>query len=148
MSRQRLRASVFESTTETCPTCNGAGPCPLARIGALQILRLIEEKLLQDNSLQPHRAHAHAGRALCAQPEARASARSGGPLWLTVLIEADDHLPAGMSYLFERGSSALAPAAPLKSGVRVDSVNVSDIELSEEEETPHEAAEEYSATAR
>ena len=147
MSRQRLRASVFESTTETCPVCNGAGHVRSPASSALQILRLIEEKLLQDNAYNLT-VRARMPVALYALNQKRAHLRGLEERFgVTVTIEADGHLPAGSAFLLERGTSASAPVAVVKSGVKVDSVNVSDIELTEEEETPHETQSEVS-TAR
>ncbi len=47
MSRQRIRASVLESTTQTCPTCEGMGHVRSASSVALHVLRTIEEYLLK-----------------------------------------------------------------------------------------------------
>ncbi len=45
MSRQRIRASVLESTTQTCPTCEGLGHVRAASSIVLAVLRAIEEQL-------------------------------------------------------------------------------------------------------
>ncbi len=45
MSRQRIRASVLESTTQACPTCDGLGHVRSASSIALHVLRAIEEQL-------------------------------------------------------------------------------------------------------
>ncbi|WP_416355657.1 Rne/Rng family ribonuclease [Aureimonas phyllosphaerae] len=45
MSRQRIRASVLESTTQTCPICSGNGFIRSSSSLALQVLRSIEEHL-------------------------------------------------------------------------------------------------------
>ena len=45
MSRQRIRASVLESTMQTCPVCNGNGFIRSASSLALHVLRTIEEHL-------------------------------------------------------------------------------------------------------
>lgn len=50
MSRQRLRSSVLESTTQICVNCKGAGYVRSAISIAIYILRKLEEKLLQDNT--------------------------------------------------------------------------------------------------
>jgi len=47
MSRQRLRSSVFESSTEKCPHCGGTGHIRSVSSVALQLLRGIEEALLK-----------------------------------------------------------------------------------------------------
>lgn len=49
MSRQRLRSSVLESTTQICKTCNGSGYIRSPISVAIYILRLLEEWLLKDN---------------------------------------------------------------------------------------------------
>ncbi len=45
MSRQRMRASVLESTTQPCPTCDGIGHIKAVSSVVLQVLRSIEEQL-------------------------------------------------------------------------------------------------------
>lgn len=50
MSRQRLRSSVLESTTQICSSCKGAGYVRSSISIAIYILRKLEEKLLKDNS--------------------------------------------------------------------------------------------------
>ena len=47
MSRQRIRTSVLESSTEKCPHCGGTGHVRSVSSVALQLLRSIEEMLLK-----------------------------------------------------------------------------------------------------
>jgi ribonuclease E len=47
MSRQRIRASVLESSTDKCALCGGTGHVRSISSVALQLLRLIEETLLK-----------------------------------------------------------------------------------------------------
>ena len=47
MSRQRIRASVLESSTEPCPQCGGTGHVRSVSSVALQLLRGIEEILMK-----------------------------------------------------------------------------------------------------
>ena len=47
MSRQRIRASVLESSTEPCPHCGGTGHVRSVSSVALQLLRGIEEILMK-----------------------------------------------------------------------------------------------------
>lgn len=47
MSRQRIRASVLESTTQICPACEGMGHVRSASSVALHVLRTTEEHLLK-----------------------------------------------------------------------------------------------------
>src|SRR6202035_1681088 len=47
MSRQRIRSSVLESSTEKCPHCGGTGHVRSVSSVALQLLRAIEEMMLK-----------------------------------------------------------------------------------------------------
>lgn len=47
MSRQRIRASVLESSTEPCPHCGGTGHVRSVSSVALQLLRSVEEALMK-----------------------------------------------------------------------------------------------------
>src|SRR5262249_8882578 len=46
-SRQRIRTSVLESSTDKCPHCGGTGHVRSVASVALQVLRMIEETLLR-----------------------------------------------------------------------------------------------------
>ncbi|MEM8767473.1 MAG: Rne/Rng family ribonuclease, partial [Pseudomonadota bacterium] len=50
MSRQRLRPSLEELTTEICPRCNGQGRIRDTRSLALALLRIMEEECLKERS--------------------------------------------------------------------------------------------------
>ena len=76
MSRQRIRASVLESSTDKCALCGGTGHVRSISSVALQLLRLIEETLLERGDPQSDRAHPHRHCALPSQPQACAPARS------------------------------------------------------------------------
>jgi ribonuclease E len=47
MSRQRIRTSVLESSTDKCPHCGGTGNVRSVSSLALQLLRVVEETLLR-----------------------------------------------------------------------------------------------------
>ncbi|HEU4986455.1 MAG TPA: ribonuclease E/G [Rhizobiaceae bacterium] len=49
MSRQRIRASVLESTMQPCPHCGGTGHVRSESSVALLVVRAVEEHLLKDN---------------------------------------------------------------------------------------------------
>ena len=80
MSRQRIRTSVLESSTEKCPVCGGSGHVRSVSSVALQLLRADRGNAEQGRDAQSDRAHPIGGRALCAQPQARPSARAGRAL--------------------------------------------------------------------
>ncbi|MEQ8354185.1 MAG: Rne/Rng family ribonuclease [Kiloniellaceae bacterium] len=48
MSRQRMRPSLFESSTETCPHCGGDGRIRTIESLALQVLRRLEEEGIRE----------------------------------------------------------------------------------------------------
>ena len=47
MSRQRIRSSVLESSTDKCPHCGGSGHVRSVSSVTLHLLRMIEEMLLK-----------------------------------------------------------------------------------------------------
>ena len=108
MSRQRIRASVLESTMKPCPHCGGTGHVRSDSSVALMVVRAIEEFLLKDS-----RSHiivrTPAATALYVLNHKRANlvefeARFG----LTITIEADETLGA-QHYAIFRGAVAEKP---------------------------------------
>ena len=130
MSRQRIRTSVLESSTEKCPVCGGSGHVRSVSSVALQLLRAIEETLIKGAThnlivrtrsevalyvLNHKRAHLH-------DLEDR--------FRITITISADPTVNAQVSYIVDRGEQVhtveaakiLAAAAqpPLPSMVEAD----------------------------
>ena len=54
LSRQRLRPALSEGSHITCPRCNGTGHIRDTESSALQILRIIQEETLKDNTAAVH----------------------------------------------------------------------------------------------
>ena len=54
MSRQRLRPALSEGSHITCPRCNGTGHIRDTESSALQILRIIQEESMKDNTSAVH----------------------------------------------------------------------------------------------
>jgi ribonuclease E len=52
MSRQRLRPSLIEASTEVCPLCQGAGVVRSTESSALHVLHAIEEEGIQGHSAE------------------------------------------------------------------------------------------------
>lgn len=50
MSRQRMRASLFEGSMQPCPSCGGTGHVRAVESTALHVLRAVEEEGLRDRS--------------------------------------------------------------------------------------------------
>jgi len=54
LSRQRLRPALSEGNHITCPRCNGTGHIRDTESSALQILRIIQEESMKDNTAAVH----------------------------------------------------------------------------------------------
>jgi len=54
LSRQRLRPSLGEGSTITCPRCNGIGHIRGIESAALHILRIIQEEAMKENTAAVH----------------------------------------------------------------------------------------------
>ncbi len=109
MSRQRIRASVLESTMKPCPHCGGTGHVRSDSSVGLAVLRAIEEFLLKDSK---HHiiVRAPVATALYVLNHKRSmlvelETRFG----LTITLEADDTVGAQL-YAISRGAVAEKPA--------------------------------------
>ncbi|UCI17590.1 Rne/Rng family ribonuclease [Mesorhizobium sp. B2-1-8] len=108
MSRQRIRASVLESTMKPCPHCGGTGHVRSDSSVALMVVRAIEEFLLKDS-----RSHitvrTPAATALYVLNHKRGTlVELESRFGLTVTIEADDTVGA-QHYAIFRGALAEKP---------------------------------------
>jgi ribonuclease E len=54
MSRQRLRPSLGEASSLSCPRCNGTGHIRSVQSSALAVLRMIQEEALKENTAALH----------------------------------------------------------------------------------------------
>ncbi|RZS83962.1 RNAse E [Phyllobacterium myrsinacearum] len=112
MSRQRIRASVLESTTQICSHCGGTGHVRSASSIALHVMRSIEEYLLRhsQNNIIVRTTVATALYVLNHKRQnlADLEARFG----LTISIEADDSVGA-QHFAIDKGSIAVGPVVPL-----------------------------------
>jgi len=54
MSRQRLRPALSEGNHITCPRCNGTGHIRDTESSALQILRMVQEEAMKENTAAVH----------------------------------------------------------------------------------------------
>lgn len=108
MSRQRIRASVLESTMKPCPHCGGTGHVRSDSSVALMVVRAIEEFLLKDS-----RSHitvrTPAATALYVLNHKRGTlVELEGRFGLTITIEADDTVGV-QHYAIFRGAIAEKP---------------------------------------
>ncbi|WP_127524157.1 ribonuclease E/G [Mesorhizobium sp. Z1-4] len=110
MSRQRIRASVLESTTQPCPQCGGTGHIRSESSVALLVIRAIEEALLKDN-----RHHITVktpfNTALYILNHKRQNlADLEAQFGLTITVEADDSVSA-QHYAIVKGALSERPAS-------------------------------------
>jgi ribonuclease E len=119
MSRQRIRTSVLESSTEKCPVCGGSGHVRSVSSVSLQLLRAIEETLIKGathNLIVRTRPEV----ALYVLNHKRAHLRDLEERFrITITISADATVNAQVAYAVDRGeqvhtaeaAKALAAAA-------------------------------------
>ena len=111
MSRQRLRPSLLEGSTQVCPHCEGRGIVRSVSSCALSVLRAIEEHLI---SRKPEnltvKCHPR-GRLLRPQREARSSPARSKPIYgISIFIVPSDDVK-GSQALIERGGERAVPHA-------------------------------------
>ncbi len=103
MSRQRIRASVLESSTEKCPYCGGSGHVRSVSSLALQVLRALEEHLIKGAT---HNLIARTRRdvALYVLNQKRAHLRALEERFaITITIVADETVVAPQAFVIDRG---------------------------------------------
>src|SRR3569832_2204763 len=109
MSRQRIRASVLESSTEPCPQCGGTGHVRSVSSVALQLLRSLEETLMKGathNLVVRTRTEV----ALYVLNHKRGHLRDLENCFLVALaVIADPTVSAQQSFVVERGEQVHTP---------------------------------------
>jgi ribonuclease E len=159
MSRQRIRSSVLESSTEKCPHCGGTGHVRSVSSVALQLLRSLEEMLLKGathNLIVRTRSEI----ALYLLNHKRAHLRTLEERFrITIMVNADATVGGQLSFVIEKGEQvhsleqakalALQPAAavPIEEEEEdSEEDHAEEAETSESETTDAEAADEDSET--
>jgi len=111
MSRQRIRTSVLESSTEKCPICGGSGHVRSVSSVALQLLRAIEEMLIKGathNLIVRTRAEV----ALYVLNHKRAHLRALEERFrISITVSADPAVTGQQSYVIDRGEQVHTPEA-------------------------------------
>jgi ribonuclease E len=129
MSRQRIRTSVLESSTEKCPYCGGSGHVRSVSSLALQVLRALEEHLIK-GATHNLIARTRPDVALYLLNQKRAHLRGLEERFaITVTVTADETVRAPQTFVIDRGEQvhtieaakaiaerAQAPVAPLEEG--------------------------------
>ncbi len=143
MSRQRIRTSVLESSTEKCPVCGGSGHVRSVSSVALQLLRAIEE-MLNKGATHNLIVRTRSEVALYVLNHKRAHLRALEERFrITITISADATVNAQVSYIVDRGelvhtadaAKAIAAAQPqITSPLEADEDVLDAAAESEEEE--------------
>jgi ribonuclease E len=103
MSRQRIRSSVLESSTEKCPICGGSGHVRSVSSVALQLLRAIEEMLIK-GATHNLTVRTRSEVALYVLNHKRAHLRELEERFhVTVTVSADATVSGQQSYVIDRG---------------------------------------------
>jgi ribonuclease E len=107
MSRQRIRTSVLESSTEKCPHCGGTGHMRSVSSVALQLLRSLEETILKGathNLIVRTRPEI----ALYVLNHKRAHLRSLEERFhITITVNSDAQIGGQVSFAIDRGEQVL-----------------------------------------
>ncbi|MBZ9956521.1 ribonuclease E/G [Mesorhizobium sp. BR1-1-15] len=142
MSRQRIRASVLESTMKPCPHCGGTGHVRSDSSVALMVVRAIEEFLLKDS-----RSHitvrTPAATALYVLNHKRGTlVELESRFGLTITLEADDTV-GSQHYAIFRGALAEKPEGFVEARTLPAYVEPEELEdetiVEEEDEAPAQA---------
>jgi ribonuclease E len=156
MSRQRIRSSVLESSTEKCPICGGTGHMRSVSSVTLQLLRTLEEMLIKGgthNLIVRTRAEV----ALYMLNHKRAHLRELEERFrITITVNADATINGPQSFVIDKGEQVHSLEAARALAVQPATI-VSTVGLLEEDEdefddepmpTPGEAVEDGPASER
>jgi len=103
MSRQRIRTSVLESSTEKCPICGGSGHVRSVSSVALQLLRAIEEMLIK-GAMHNLNVRTRAEVALYVLNHKRAHLRALEERFqIAITVSADPTVTGTQSFVIDRG---------------------------------------------
>src|SRR5262249_9089264 len=111
MSRQRIRTSVLESSTEKCPYCGGSGHVRSVSSLALQVLRALEEQLIR-GATHNLIARTRPDVALYVLNQKRAHLRGLEDRFaITITVSADETVRAPQTFVIDRGEQVHTPEA-------------------------------------
>jgi ribonuclease E len=145
MSRQRIRSSVLESSTDKCPHCGGTGHVRSVSSVALHLLRMLEEMLIK-GATHSLIVRTRSEVALYVLNHKRAHLREfESRFQITITVNADATMGAAQPFLIEKGeqvhspeaAKAIAAQAPVAPAVEYADDDIAD-EV-DEEEVPEQA---------
>jgi ribonuclease E len=165
MSRQRIRSSVLESSTDKCPHCGGTGHVRSVSSVALHLLRMLEEMLLK-GATHDLLVRTRSEVALYVLNHKRAHLRDlESRFQITITVNADATIGAAQPFLIEKGEQVHSleaakaivaqamPPAPAAAEededfVEQEEVDEPEAETESSEESESEPAEEQPAEAQ
>ncbi len=133
MSRQRIRTSVLESTTQVCPQCGGVGHVRSPSSISLHIIRSIEEYLLRESGFDIV-VRTPTGSALYVLNHKRETLSDlENRFGVNISIEADESVGA-LHLAIDKGAvSTRVPMAPKPSALPDFDENDPDVPMEDEE---------------
>ncbi|MFL5101238.1 MAG: Rne/Rng family ribonuclease [Xanthobacteraceae bacterium] len=138
MSRQRIRSSVLESSTEKCPHCGGMGHVRSVGSVALQLLRSLEEMLIK-GATHNLTVRTRADVALYVLNHKRAHLRELETRFrITIAVNADPAIVGQQPFVIERGEQVHSVEAAKAIAAQLPSVPIEIEEEDDEEETVEE----------
>ncbi|MDA0367506.1 MAG: Rne/Rng family ribonuclease [Proteobacteria bacterium] len=139
MSRQRLRPSLLESSSDPCPTCGGSGIVYSVETAAMRALRALEDEALRGRSTEVS-IFVPTLVALYILNQKRSSITSiEGRYGLTILVRSDDTLIAP-DFRVERGGDRREPVAQPEPIAADPDDEDDDIEVPDDEDEAQSAA--------
>jgi ribonuclease E len=142
MSRQRIRTSVLESSTDKCPHCGGTGHVRSVSSVALQLLRMIEEQL-QRGATHNIIARTRSDIALYVLNHKRAHLHElEHRFQITVTISADATINGQLPFVIEKGEQVHSLEQARALAAQAVSIPVADHDAHEDADEADEAIEE------
>ena len=132
MSRQRIRSSVLENSTEKCPHCGGTGHVRSVSSVALQLLRSLDEMLLK-GATHNLAVRTRTEIALYLLNHKRAHLRSLEERFrIAIMVNADATMGGQLSFVIEKGEQVHSPEQA--KALAAQSTSIAPIEEEDEED--------------
>ena len=132
MSRQRIRTSVLESSTDKCPHCGGSGHIRSVSSVSLQLLRMLEDLLLR-GATHNLVIRTQTDIALYVLNHKRAHLRDFEERFkITITVNADASLGAQQPFVIEKGE--LVHSVEQARAIALQPANIVALEIEDEPE--------------
>src|SRR6202158_3626776 len=139
MSRQRIRTSVLESSTDKCPHCGGTGHVRSVSSVALQLLRMMEEQL-QRGATHNIIARTRSDIALYVLNHKRAHLHDLEKRYqITITVSADAGISGQQPFVVEKGEQVHSLEQARALATQLTSIPIADHDAGEIEEPIEEA---------